>query len=73
MKQQIWFCQRCEKRGEIQYEEGKDALSVSQRIHRQHRESSPGCEDSSVQVVNNDLITDTELLRVMELEPVDVV
>ena len=69
MKEQIWFCKSCGKRGLVHYEPSEDVWSVVQKVYKAHAQASSGeCDFGSVKVVNLSEITNVELEEVYKLE-----
>ena len=56
MKKQHWFCENCNSKSFVFYEQGEDLYSVVNKITEKHKTLSPDCETgvSLVRVVNNE-------------------
>ncbi len=56
MKKQHWFCENCNTKGCVNYEQGEDLYSVVNKITQKHKSVSSNCETgvSLVRVVNNE-------------------
>jgi len=68
VKDQIWFCRVCEKRGEIRYEQGANVLKVALEITKAHYAVSPKCPGENVQAANDTTISQDELAAIMVLQ-----
>ena len=66
----IWYCEICHKRGEVDCEGVDDPRLIIKRIYEAHAKVSPDCEPANVQVLDQNMVKQEELTRLISLEKV---
>jgi len=68
VKQTMWFCEVCSKRGIVHYgRQDSDVISVARQLRAHHRQHSPECKTDDIRVQGPDA-TAEDTVAVMELE-----
>jgi|WetSurMetagenome_2_1015567.scaffolds.fasta_scaffold348579_1 hypothetical protein len=63
----MWGCEKCKKRGTIEYEDGDDPMVVAGHIYKDHSSASPGCAHSNVWIIDHNMVEQKEFTRYISL------
>ena len=63
----MWGCEKCKKRGVVEYEDGDDLKIVARRIYEEHAEATPGCPHESVKIIDHNLVEQQDFTRFISL------
>lgn len=63
----MWGCEKCKKRGVIEYQDGDDPIVVAGHIFKEHAAFSPGCSHTNVKIIDHNMQEQKEFTRYLSL------
>ena len=69
-----WFCEGCKVRGEIEYEQHADVMTVVHLVGDSHRHASPNCHNPTarVRILNEPAATEADWALFNSMTPAAV-
>jgi hypothetical protein len=63
----MWGCEKCKKRGVVEYQEGDDQTIVADHIFEQHADFSPDCDHFSPRIIDDKMVEQLEFEKFFSL------
>lgn len=63
----MWGCEKCKRRGTVEYEDGYTLIVVASRLYREHAAASPGCSHTNVRIFDHNMVEQQNFTRYLSL------